>query len=252
LAEEKVVRWTRPFKTTLVALSIVTVIASAASSVAAATTDPYTSGTSGYDVSYPQCPGSVSPGGAFGIVGVNGGRPFTHNSCLGTEYGAAPKSPAPSLYINTGYSGAYRKSVTSNCSNLASGVVGTSQEQQAWAIGCSEAETSLAYASAQGAASVAMWWLDVETGNSWSSSSPALNQNTIQGAVSRLAQAGLPVGVYSTSSMWTTITGGNFTPTGQAADWVASGSCSTPFTKSPGGVWLVQSVVGGVDTDHAC
>ena len=242
-------RWSRPFKTTFVAGSIVTGLALGASGVASST-DPYASGSTGYDVSYPQCPGTVAPAGTFAIVGVNGGRPFTQNSCLSTEYAVAPKSPAPSLYINTGYSGAYRKSISTNCSSLSRGVSGTSQEQQAWAIGCTEAEASLAYASRQGATSVAMWWLDVETGNSWSTSNLTLNQYTIQGAVTRMAHSGLPVGVYSTASMWNAITGGNFTPTGLAADWVAAGSCSTPFTKSP--VWLVQSVVGGVDRDYAC
>ena len=95
-----------------------------------------------------------------------------------------------------------------------------------------------------------MWWLDVETGNSWSTSNLALNRDAIQGAVDRLNQTGLPVGVYSTASMWKTITGGSFTPNGLAADWVAAGSCSTPFTTSP--VWLTQSTFGGVDHDTAC
>ena len=242
-------RWRRPFKTTLVAGAIVTAIVTSGSSFAA-TTDPYPPTTTGYDVSYPQCGGSVAPGGSFGIVGVNGGKPFTYNSCLATEYRSAPKSPAPSLYINTAYSGAYRKSISSTCSGLSTAVAGTDAQQHAWAIGCSEAEASLGYASRQSASNVAMWWLDVETANSWSSSDLTLNQYTIQGATSRLAQTGLPVGVYSTQSMWTAITGGSFTPTGLAADWVASGSCSTPFTNSP--VWLVQSVVGGVDRDYAC
>jgi len=216
---------------------------------ASAATDPYVSGTTGYDVSYPQC-GGASPSGAFGIVGVNGGRPFSYNSCLAAEYAATPQSPAASLYINTGYSGAYRQNITSNCSALSASVTGTSAQRQAWAIGCSEAETSLNYAGQQGAVNVSAWWLDVETGNSWSSSNRSLNQYAIQGATGRLLQIGPPVGVYSTGSMWKTITGGSFTPSGIAADWVAAGSCSTPFTNSP--VWLTQTSTGGVDYDTAC
>jgi hypothetical protein len=205
-------------------------------------------GTIGYDVSYPNC--SATPGGAFAIVGVNGGRPFTSNSCLGGEYAAAPQSPPPSLYVNTAYSGAYRRNVTSGCSAASSSVPGTNAQKQAWAIGCSEAETSLTYAAQSSATAVSMWWLDVETGNSWSSSNVSLNQYAIQGATDRLAQTGLPVGVYSTASSWKTITGGGFTPRGSAADWVAGGSCSTPFNSAP--VWLSQYTSGGIDHDTAC
>jgi hypothetical protein len=217
---------------------------------ALAATDPYPTGLVGSDVSYPQCGGTAATG-SFAIVGVNGGRPFTNNSCLGAEYAAAPKSTAPSLYINTGYAGAYRNNITAGCSALSGSVSGTSRQVQAWGIGCSEAETSMSYATAQGATSVAAWWLDVETANSWSSGNQSLNRYAIQGALTRLSRSGQPVGIYSTASMWTAITGGNFTPSSVAADWkAAGGSCSTPFTSSP--VWLVQSTTSGFDSDLAC
>lgn len=230
---------------------------SAGAQVVSAQTDPYLpSGTTGYDVSYPQC-GAAAPAGAFGIIGVNSGRPFSFNSCLRAEYSAAPQSPAPSLYINTAYSGAYRKSITSGCATQSQSpsVTGSSAQRQAWAIGCSEAESSMTYAAQNGAAPVTMWWLDVETANSWSSSNLSLNQYAIQGAASRLAQTLLPVGVYSSSSMWTTITGGSFTPSGIEADWETGGVVCPPtgtlgFTANP--VWLVQSTGGGFDSDSAC
>jgi hypothetical protein len=220
-------------------------------SVASAQADPYQPGTTGYDVSYPQC-GGVAPAGSFAVVGVNGGRPFNYNPCLAAEYSAAPKPPTPSLYINTGYSRAYRKNITSSCSNGSLSVSGTNAQRQAWAIGCSEAERSLTYAGQQNAVTVSMWWIDVETANSWSASNLSLNQFTIQGAATRIAQTGLPVGVYSNASMWQTITGAGFTPVGIEADWeTAGGQCSSSgFTASP--VWLVQSVAGGVDSDLAC
>jgi hypothetical protein len=205
----------------------------------AAATDPYTSGTTGYDVSYPNC-GAATPAGAFAIVGVNHGRPFTANTCTGAEYSAAPQSPLPSLYMNAAYAGAYRRHITSGCSAASGG-------SQAWAIGCSEAEYSLSHSVGLVAA---MWWIDVETANSWSTGNLALNRAAIQGAVDRLNLTGTPVGVYSTSAMWNTITGGSFTPNNLAADWVAAGTCSTPFTSSP--VWLTQSTSAGVDHDSAC
>ena len=65
--------------------------------------DPYASGAAGYDYSYPQC-GSTAPRANFGIVGTNGGYPFTYyNTCLGTEYAAATKTGNAAVYINTGY-----------------------------------------------------------------------------------------------------------------------------------------------------
>ncbi len=233
----------------IAAFVVVSITLVAAVGVLAAT-DPDPTGLTGYDVSYPQC-GGPTPAGSFGIVGVNGGRPFSNNNCLAAEYAAAPKSTAPSLYINTGYAGAYRSNITSGCSTRSRSVSGTSRQLQAWAIGCSEAETSMSYATAQGAASVAAWWLDIETANSWSSSNLSLNRYAIQGAVSRLAESALPVGIYSSASMWSAITGGSFTPSSVAADWeAAGGSCSTPFTSSP--VWLVQSTTSGFDSDLAC
>jgi hypothetical protein len=201
---------------------------------------PYTG--IGYDISYPQCSSATLPSGTFGIVGVTDGRPFTSNPCfrsLMNEYKYATSSGTPSLYFNTGYSGAYRKNITQAC---------TSGPSQAWMIGCSEADYAATQASGLG---ITMWWVDVELGNSWSSSNHTSNQQTIQGAVDRLSGTGL-VGVYSTSSSWNTITGGGFSPNGSSADWVAGGSCSTPFDGKQ--VWLsqFQYTRGGFDYDTAC
>ena len=220
-------------------------------SVAGAQTDPYRPGTNGYDVSFPQC-GAAAPTGSFAVVGVNGGRPFSDNSCLRAQYSAAPTLPLPSLYINSGYSKAYQSDISSDCSNLSRAVVGLKAQRQAWAIGCTEAESSIQYANQQGATNVSMWWIDVETGNSWSTSNPSLNQYAIQGIVTRLGRTGLPVGVYSSAAAWATITRGSFTPQGIAADWEApGGACATTgFTNSP--VWLLQSIVSGSDADLAC
>jgi len=56
----------------------------------------------GYDVSYPQCPGTRAPQGAsFSIVGVNGGKAFTVNPCLSTEWRVA--SGRRATYLNSGY-----------------------------------------------------------------------------------------------------------------------------------------------------
>jgi hypothetical protein len=236
----------------LACLGLMAILASPMSALAA--TDPYMSGQTGYDVSYPQC-GGATPAGTFGIIGVNGGRPFSNNGCVGAEYAATPKAQvAASLYLNTGYSGAYGRNITSACSTSSKSVGGNRAQKKAWAIGCSEAATSLSYAAQQGATNVAVWWLDVETGNSWSSSDLSLNRYAIQGVTTRLSQAG-PAGVYSTAAMWTRITGGTFSPAGIAADWVVSaagGSCTAPFTSPADPVWLLQSTTSGFDSDFAC
>ncbi|HUX04078.1 MAG TPA: hypothetical protein VMV53_04140 [Acidimicrobiales bacterium] len=74
--------------------------------------------TTGNDISYPQCGGSMPSGQAFGIVGVNGGLANNPNACLGPSsqypnyaqselYWASVTStgvtaqPAASLYVNT-------------------------------------------------------------------------------------------------------------------------------------------------------
>ena len=66
----------------------------------------YPEGAAGYDVSFPQCGGSLPSGGAFAIVGVTNGLAWSANPCLGTEYAwAASKPSAPSFYTNTGNPG---------------------------------------------------------------------------------------------------------------------------------------------------
>lgn len=220
--------------------------------MARAAGDPYISGEHGYDISWPQCGQPAPSYGQFAILGVNGGAPFSGNLCLVDQYAAAPRSAPPSLYINTGYEDSYRYSVTSGCRRQAHSISGTDSERQAWAIGCSEAETSIRYAYALGVSSIAMWWLDVEILNHWSLDL-ALNRFTLQGAVTRLSQTDLPVGIYSSQAMWYGITGSLAAPGYLSAEWNAAGSCSqafTPLARLP--VWLGQHVYDDLDHDTAC
>ena len=220
----------------------------------------YTPGSTGYDISYPQCGGKY-PSGAFGIIGVNGGYPFVHyNPCLADEYSHTTNA---ALYINTGYDPIYTQvdgqhSIV-ECVTQGVTIQGNLAQQAAWAVGCSEASRSIAYAASQGAINPSSWWLDVETGNSWSSTDLSLNQYTIQGIVDTLLrQSPAAVGVYSTGYQWRTITG-NLPVSGVLADWVATGSsspgrahsyCGIGFSGRP--VWFVQYLHGGFDTDYTC
>jgi hypothetical protein len=229
---------------------------------AAAAFDPYAKGTVGYDYSYPQC-GVAAPKASFGIVGVNGGYPFTYyNTCLAAEYAAAKKTGNAATYINTGYDPSYTaidgRHTTPSCASQSTTVSGTAAQQSAWAVGCSEAQRDLAYASGQSATAPSAWWLDVETANSWSTSDLSLNRYTIQGIVTTLrAATAAPIGVYSTSSQWSEITGG-YQPIVDA-NWVATGQSSLkrakPFCGATGftgaKVWLVQ-YVATYDHDYVC
>jgi hypothetical protein len=229
----------------------------------------YTGGSVGYDIGYPQCdvPASSYPKGSFGAVGVNGGYPFTYyNQCLAYEYS---NTPSPALYINTGFDPSYTNvdatHTTSPCATASASVQGTAAQQQAWAVGCSEASRSMAYATSQAATNPTFWWLDVETANSWCGQSGTacsdltLNQYTLQGIVDTLhANSTVSIGVYSTQVQWSIIVGGN-PIAGLQADWVATGTsspkrarafCSSSFTGDP--VLLTQYFSRGYDADYAC
>ena len=241
-------------------LSLASILATATSLLAnQAVPVTYTHGSTGYDVSFPQCGGGY-PAGAFGIVGVNGGYPFVHyNPCLADE---VAHSPHAALYINTGYDPLYTQvdgqHTMPECLTTSAIVKGLPDQKAAWAAGCSEALRSMAYAASQGVARPSGWWLDVETENSWSSTDLSLNQFTIQGIVDTLHRATSVVGIYSTGYQWHTIVG-NLPVTGVRANWVATGSlaaegahahCGTGFSGAP--VWLVQYIQGGFDANYAC
>jgi len=244
------------------AVPVAGLIALVSNASAAAAFDLYVSGSSGYDVSYLQC-GSATPSGTFGIVGLNAGYPFTYyNGCLATEFAAAQRTGNAALYINTGYDPTYTAvdgiHSTQDCVTKSAGINATLDQQSAWAVGCSEAERDIAYASTQSASSSSAWWLDVETANSWSTTDLSLNRYTLQGIIDTLrATVTSPIGIYSTPSQWTTITGGYQAPAD--ADWVATGVRSlkrakqdcgpTGFSGSP--IWLVQ-YLGTTDRDYAC
>jgi hypothetical protein len=194
---------------------------------------PYTSGSTGYDISWPQCGGPYPGTHQVGIVGVNNGHALSTNSCLGDEVAWA--GPAHGLYMNI---------------NSPSG-----RSQSPYSYGYGAAKYSVAVANAAGAVAQ-QWWLDVETGNYWSGNTSA-NTQVIQGAVDGLRAAGLSVGVYSTPYQWGVITGG--AQLGLPV-WVATGMgmsnpsswCNAGHAFNGGSVWMVQYGLNGFDADYAC
>ncbi|MGC9154127.1 MAG: hypothetical protein ACP5HZ_00605 [Ferrimicrobium sp.] len=111
-----------------------------------------------------------------------------------------------------------------------------------------------------------VWWLDVETSNTWQSGSSGLTMNVadLQGMIAALEANGVSaggVGVYSTSSQWSTVVGVTTAASGslwQLPDWIpgartltgAIANCALPsFT---GGVVSVTQWTARSDGDYAC
>lgn len=218
------------------------------------TVNSYPSGGRGWDISFPQCnqglPGEYRD---FTVVGVNRGRPFTHNQCLLTEHSWALGAPmAPSLYINTsapigefanrGEHGPAGDCATGDLSCIS------------YNFGFNAAADAYAHASSLGI-TAQYWWLDVETANSWSTNTEH-NARSLEGAANALSLAGRTVGVYSTSYQWSIIAG-SYRP--GLPVWYATGAgyagapayCDEAYDFAGGGVWLVQ-YYGVFDENYSC
>jgi hypothetical protein len=99
------------------------------------------------------------------------------------------------------------------------------------------------------------WWLDVETGNYWTSSTSA-NAQVVAGAIAAIRGAGYQVAIYSTNYQWSQIAG-SYVPSAPA--WYPTGTAtSTPYnwcstsSFAGGPVYLVQSAAGSYDGDYSC
>jgi hypothetical protein len=204
---------------------------------------PYRSGARGIDVSYPNCGVRLDGRGAFAVVGVNGGRPFSFNPCLRSQYVHYARSAAAALYLNTGYESWYGRDLTPACAAAAHRGV-------AYAVGCSEAATSVRHLAQMGLPQPRVWWLDVEPSNVWSRDR-ALNTSVLRGMMNYLKTFtnASTIGIYSMWPWWHGITTDWRT---SAPEWIpSSGSaCPTPFSAGP--VWLAQAGSTGLDLDIAC
>lgn len=260
----------------LLGSTVVLLLSAFASSAAARTAKV------GYDISFPQCGGTYPSGQAFGIVGDNGGLANDANGCMGRELAWAQASPgltspsqAPtSLYINTADPGPAPGVI--DWPRSGSDVYGTCDGS--WSKACAYVYAqqratysyNLVSASYPDLASEAPWWLDIETSNTWATSSTSgyrgLNIAAIQGFIDGLTSQGAaaPVGIYSTASDWKTITGLTAKTTRSALGssppaWVggsltrrqAHNTCAaTGFTG--GRPALAQYSANGFDADLRC
>jgi hypothetical protein len=218
----------------------------------------YPAGSSGMDLSYPACQDTLPAAPmSFAIIGVTGGRAFYLNPCLIREFAwAQAAQAAPSFFMNLNAPGGSvafkaRTGPKGNCQP-------TDDLCLSYNFGWNAAR--IAYASAQAQeASAAMWWLDVETENTWSDNLPA-NVQVIQAAIDYLRSQTRTVGLYSTQKQWGQIAD-SFSP--GLPNWVAGAPdsasapdyCAASHAFGGGSVWVVQypsGDSGGDDADFAC
>jgi hypothetical protein len=235
--------------------------------------------TVAYDISYPQCGHSFPTGASFGIVGVNDGIVFSPNPCLGPGDGSPELSWAggvkAQLYANTGNPGPALSSHWPNgqaspdaCDTTAS--PGSDTANCAFDYGYDAAADSyqtavrayvslgLAHSGATRTPASNVWWLDVETSNSWRTN-VSLNVAALQGAVAYLGSVGpAGIGFYSTSYQWKQITGGPAAFAGYRS-WVAGASTARQAASNcvgkgftGGGVTMAQYAANGFDADLVC
>ncbi len=247
----------------------------------AATPGEPAAGSSGHDISWPQCDSALPTDGAYGIVGVTDGRAWSANPCLASEFNAAAATMAPGLYMNTANpapsSGYYWPASGTSDPALCRDAASTTDPGCAYDYGWHSAANAMATVAATlGDAAVGYWWLDVETGNTWNGDASS-NAADLQGSIDYLMSRDVAgVGVYSTAKQWAAITGGYTASTearyatawsgefsspngiAHSPSWVAGASgpadapdhCAGSFLGTT--TWFVQYVAGGLDVDYAC
>lgn len=211
----------------------------------------YISGTSGVDISSPNCSVKV-PSTSFGVVGVTGGLVYSTNNCFQAE---ASKFSNLSLYMNTGLnadpnSSTYYQQAQVGCSG--------DVYCAAYNYGYNAAQNALNYAASQGVHATT-WWLDVETMNTWNSD-VLQNQKSLQGSYDALSAAGATtIGAYSTTSQWQSVTGNwqNNWPSWGATTWTTAKQAAKyctghQFTGGPSLLMQYKSKQSKVDQDYAC
>lgn len=239
---------------------------------------PSTSQTQlGNDISYPQCGSRLPSGQAFGIVGVNGGLANTSNTCFSEQLAWATTSsgntaqPKVALYVNTANPSKAAASIWPTDNTVYGTEVdnpyGTCADSDGAACSYIYGYTR-AYEDAQQRnvpnPSTYKWWLDVETGNSWSDTDLKANVASLEGMADYFKSIGVAgLGIYSTSYQWNTIVGSNVgitSPLYTAESWLAGArteraakaNCQEAPITAGGIVTVTQFVSKGLDYDVSC
>ena len=221
----------------------------------------------GYDISYPQCVGTFPPNPAFGIVGVNGGRVYSVNPCLGAQIAWGGGATAE-LYANTGNPGPALSNywpsgqTSPRVCDAANPDTADCAYDYGWNAAQQSFQTAVAAYQSLGLTAypaATRWWLDVETSNSWRDD-PSLNVAALAGEADylRIGAGVARIGFYSTQSQWNAITGGSLAFSASPS-WVAGGGTLTgaqqlcaPPAFTGGTTVLAQYFASGFDADLAC
>jgi hypothetical protein len=233
----------------------------------------------GFDISFPQCTESLPPSPGFGVVGVNGGKTFSANTCLAREltWATSAANGAPAFYANTEDPGPANASnwptkqqtprVCSGANSVACSYdYGWNAARFAFANAVS-AESEDGATSPTASALAAPWWLDAETGNKWetleygrTSATGDYDEASIEGMIASFKNIGIDsIGIYSTSQQWSVITVRTDATFPSVPVWLAGygslaaaevGCGAVSFTG--GRVGLTQYGSLGFDGDYAC
>ncbi len=222
----------------------------------------------GWDISWPQCTarGSTTSrhpdGGAFAVIGLTRGRPFTDNECFADEWAWASSLPGkPAVYINADAPGSSAGANWTTGPRAASCDGSSTDADCGWNYG----DNLAAYAIGKlaGLGEKPQVFLDVEgpydPGPVWQPSA-GVNGNVVIAAINRLRAAGYRVGIYSNGKDWRNIAGGlrltsvqNWTFPHSDDPWAP---CSAASSFSGGPVVLRQYQVSTdtpvYDRNHAC
>jgi len=231
----------------------------------------------GIDVSWPQCGKTLPKQPAFAIVGVNNGLANTTNPCLAAQLAWANTAPTPALtaqprvalYVNTanpGLQGSWWPS-----SNRYGGV-DVANPYGVCGSGAGDFRACsymYGYAKAYDDATIRgvdnpekyLWWLDVETENSWQPDKVA-NVADLEGMTAYFTSINAKVGLYSTGYQLNQIAGTvpASSPLAGLPSWLAGArsltgaksNCSSPALTSGGRVALTQYISAGLDYNYSC
>jgi hypothetical protein len=247
----------------------------------------------GIDVSYPQCGKTLPSSFAFAVVGINGGNAANTNPCLANQLIWANKAsgnilsqPKIQLYVNTANPGEViniaKAWPTSNSDRTGfvpnnpygDSCSGGNDLACSWQYGWDRALEAVVdrfipaaiVAKIDTLPSKYIWWLDVETMNTWQSgSADALKRNvaSLEGIKSYYQSLNAEVGIYSTAVQWKEITGNyiniqsnlnglkNWRPGGASLNTAKQACTATPLTAN-GKVVMTQFISKNLDYNYSC